>query len=88
MRRSSMRPTRGLHFGMVGAHHRKSIEGYVLDEGLERLLYGIESLEVIEMLGIDIGDDRDIGRQLQECAVRSSASTTIQSPAPSRALVP
>ena len=35
----------------------------------ERVLHGLEGLEMIEMLGIDIGDDRDLGRQLQERAV-------------------
>ena len=58
-----------LHDGMIGAHHRKSVERHVLDEGAERVLHGVEGLEVVEMLGIDIGDDGDVGRQLQEGAV-------------------
>ena len=73
---------------MIGAHHGKTVERHVRDEIDEGLLHGIEGVEMIEMFGIDIGDDGDIGRQLEERAIRSSASTTIQSPPPSRALVP
>jgi hypothetical protein len=58
-----------MHHRMVGAHHRKAVERQVLDEGAKRFLYGLESLEMIEMLRIDIGDDGDIGRQLEESAV-------------------
>ena len=54
---------------MVGAHHRKAVERHVLDEGLERRLHGVEGLEMVEMLGIDIGHDGDVGRQLEEGAV-------------------
>ena len=59
----------GLHHGMIGAHHGKAVERHVLDEIAERVLDRLERLEVIEMLGIDVGDDHDIGRQLQERAV-------------------
>ena len=41
----------------------------VLDEQAERLLHSLEGLEVIEVFRIDIGDDGDIRRQLQEGAV-------------------
>ena len=58
-----------LHHRMIGAHHRKAVERHVLDEGAKRVLHGFEGLEVIEMLGIDIGDDGDVGRQLEESAV-------------------
>ena len=54
---------------MIGAHHRKSVERHVLDEGAERVLHRVEGLEVVEMLGVDIGDDGDVGRQLEEGAV-------------------
>ena len=54
---------------MIEAHHREAIKGQILDEAPEGILDRIEGLEMIEMLGIDIGDDRDIGRQLQESAV-------------------
>ena len=29
----------------------------------------LEGLEMVEMLGVDVGDDRDVGRQLEEGAV-------------------
>ena len=58
-----------LHRRMVEAHHRETIEGQVFDKGAEGLLDGVEGLEMIEMLGVDIGDDRDVGRQLEEGAV-------------------
>ena len=58
-----------LHHRMVDAHHGEAVERHVLDEIAERVLHGLEGLEVVEMLGIDIGDDGDIGRQLEEGAV-------------------
>ena len=69
MRRSSMRPTMRLHHRMIDAHHGEAVERHVLDESLERILHRFERLEVVEMLRIDVGDDRDVGRQLQERAV-------------------
>ena len=59
----------GLHHRVVDAHDGEPVERHVLDEIAECLLHGLEGLEVIEMLGIDIGDDGDIGRQFQEGAV-------------------
>ena len=53
-----------LHHRMVGAHHRKSVERHVLDEGAKRLLHRLEGLEVVEVLGIDIGHDGDVGGKL------------------------
>ena len=58
-----------LHHRMVRAHHREAVERHVLDESAKRLLHRVEGLEVIEMLRVDIGDDGDVGRQLQEGAV-------------------
>ena len=58
-----------LHHRMVGAHHREAVERHVLDESAERLLHRVEGLEMIEMLGVDVGDDGDVGRKLQEGAV-------------------
>ena len=58
-----------LHHRMIDAHHGETVERHVLDEVVERLLDRIERLEVIEMFGIDVGDDHDIGRQFQEGAV-------------------
>ena len=64
-----MLPDQRLHHRMVGAHHREAVERHVLDEGAEGLLHRLEGLEVVEMLGVDVGDDGDVGRQLQEGAV-------------------
>ena len=58
-----------LHDRMVDAHHGEAVERHVLDEVPEGLLDGLEGLEVVEMLGVDVGDDRDVGGQLQEGAV-------------------
>ena len=58
-----------LHHRMIDAHHGEAVERHVLDEIAERVLHRVEGLEMIEMLGIDIGDDGDIGRQFQERAV-------------------
>ncbi len=58
-----------LHFGMIEAHHAEAVERHVLDELAEGGAHGVETAVVVEMLGIDVGDDGDIGRQLQEGAV-------------------
>ncbi len=58
-----------LHHLVVGAHHRETVERHVLDKAAERFLHRVVGLEVVEVLGIDIGDDGDVGRQLQEGAV-------------------
>ena len=58
-----------LHHRMIGAHHRKAIERNVLDEGTEGILHRLEGMEMVEMLGVDIGDDGDVGRKLEEGAV-------------------
>jgi hypothetical protein len=47
----------GLHFRMIEAHHGEAVEGHVLDELPERGAHRVEIAVVIEMLGIDIGDD-------------------------------
>ena len=60
-----------LHDRMIRAHDREPVERHVLDEGAKRVLHGIECFEMIEVLRIDIGDDSDIGRQLQKRAVGS-----------------
>ena len=54
---------------MIDAHHRKAVERHVLDEGVERLLHMIEVVIVVEVLGIDVGDDHHICRQFDERAV-------------------
>ena len=59
-----------LHDRVIGAHHGKAVERDVVDEGAEGVLDGVEGLEVVEVLGVDVGDDRDVGRELEEGAVR------------------
>ena len=68
-RRSSIWPTSSCTVGMVDAHHREAVERDVLDEGAEGVLDRVEGAEMVEMLGVDIGDDGDVGGQLQEGAV-------------------
>ena len=58
-----------LHFRMVRAHHAKAVERNIFNELAESLANLVERAVVIEMLGIDVGDDRYLGRQLQEGAV-------------------
>ena len=58
-----------LHGRMVETHDREAVERNVFDEGEERVLDRVESLEMVEVLGVDVGDDRDVRRQLQEGAV-------------------
>jgi len=77
-----------LHFGMIEAEHRKSVEWYILDEALERRAHALESAVEIKMIGIDVGDDRIVAGSLRNVPSLSSASTTTHSPAPRRALVP
>ena len=54
---------------MIEAHDGEAIERQVLDQRAEGVLDRVERLEVIEMFGIDIGDDGDVGGQFQEGAV-------------------
>ncbi|QTK78009.1 hypothetical protein AT6N2_C0037 [Agrobacterium tumefaciens] len=58
-----------LNLGMIEAHDAETVERYVLDKLPERGAHGIEIAVMVKMFGIDIGDDGDIGRQLQEGAV-------------------
>ena len=62
-------PDQLLHGRMIEAHHGEAVERQIFDEGEKRLLDRVEGLEMIEMFGIDIGDDGDVGGQLQERAV-------------------
>src|SRR4051794_21057008 len=59
-------PNQHWHHRWGGTHKGKTMERHVLNEGAESLLHGVEILEMVEVLGIDIGDDGDVGRQLQE----------------------
>ena len=51
------------------AHHPETVEGHVLHELPEGGARGVECAVIVEMLGIDIGDNGDVGRQLDEGAV-------------------
>ena len=55
-----------LDLGMIDAERCKAIERYVLDKAVERRLHAVEGAEMVEMLRIDIGDDRDRGGELDE----------------------
>ena len=58
-----------LHFGMIDAHHGGAIEGHILDKGQEGILRRLERAVVVEMLGVDIGNDCKGCRQLDERTV-------------------
>ena len=58
-----------LHLGMIDAQQGRAVERHVLDELDERVLDRVEAAIMIEMLGIDIGDDRDRAVEPQEAAV-------------------
>ena len=58
-----------LHDRVIDAHHGKAIERDVVDEAPERVLDRLERAEMVEMFGVDVGDDGDIRRQLEEGAV-------------------
>src|SRR5213076_3183134 len=55
--------------GMVDAQNRKPIERDVSDKNLERLMQCRDVAVKIEVLGIDVGDDRDRRRQARKGAV-------------------
>ena len=57
------------HDRMVEAHDRETVEGNIFDESAKSLLDRRESSEMIEVFGIDIGDDRYIGGKLEESAI-------------------
>lgn len=58
-----------LHFGMIEAQQRRTVEGHVLDELDERRLHLLERAIMVEMLGIDVGHDREGAVEPQEAAV-------------------
>ena len=77
-----------LNLGMIDAQHRETVEGHVLDELDERVLDAIEIAIMLEMLGIDVGDDGDGSVEPEEAAV---ALVSLDHPPvafPSRALEP
>src|SRR4029077_15232203 len=58
-----------LHHRMIRAHDGKAVERHVFDKRAKGLLDGLERLEMIEMLGVHVGDDRDIRGEFQESAI-------------------
>ena len=73
---------------MVDAEQRRAVEGHVLDELDERVLDLLEAAIMIEMLGIDVGDDRDRAVEPQEAAVALVGLDHHPVGAPSRAFEP
>src|SRR6185503_14187869 len=55
--------------GMVDAGDGQAVEGNVAVEGLELAMHVLDGLEVVEVLRIDVGDDADLTRDLDEGAV-------------------
>ena len=55
-------PDQLLHRRMIEAHDGEAVKRQVLDQGQKGVLDGVEGLEMVEVLGIDVGDDRDVGR--------------------------
>ena len=72
---------------MVDAQDRELVERDIADKGLEGLLQRREIAVVIEVFGIDVRIAIVAGSHVKVPSL-SSASTAIQSPAPSRVLVP
>ena len=62
-------PDQLLHGRMIEAHDGEAVKRQVLDQGEKGLLDRVEGLEVVEVLGVDVGDHRDVGGQLEEGAV-------------------
>ena len=58
-----------LNFGMIDAQDRRAIEGDIVDELHEGGLHPVEIAIMVEMFGIDIGDDRDRPVEAQEAAI-------------------
>src|SRR5262245_1504258 len=54
---------------MVDAGYRQTVEGNIAQEGGELLMHRLDRLEVVEMLGVDVGDDADLGWNLDEGSV-------------------
>ena len=54
---------------MIDAGDGEAIEGNVAEEGLELAMHVLDRLEVVEVLGVDVGDDADLRRQAHEGAV-------------------
>ena len=62
-------PDKLLHGRMIVAHDGEPVKRQVLDQRQKGVLDRVEGLEVVEVLGIDVGDDDDVGRKLEKRAV-------------------
>ena len=51
---------------MIKTHHGKAIKRQIFDEGTKRFFNRIEGFEMIEMLGINIGNNGNIRWQLEK----------------------
>ncbi len=58
-----------LHVRVIDAQDREPVERHLVDEVEEGRLKRLERAVVIEVLGVDVGDHRDGGRELHERAV-------------------
>src|SRR5690606_6527805 len=58
-----------LHLRVIDAQDGRTIERNVLDEFHERLSHSVEAAVVVEMLRIDVGDDRNGAIEAQKAAV-------------------
>ena len=45
---------------MIDAGDGEAVEGDVAEEGLELAVHVVDGLEVVEVLGVDVGDDADL----------------------------
>jgi hypothetical protein len=57
-------------FGMIGAEDGEAVEGDLLHEAEKARAQGVEVAPVVEVFGVDVGDDGDGRRQAVERAVR------------------
>ena len=62
-------PDQLLHRRMIDAHDGEAVERQVADQREKGVLDRIEGAEMVEVLGIDVGDDGDVDREPQERAV-------------------
>ena len=78
----------GLHVGLVEAQNGGAVERDAIDELREGVLNFLERGVVVEVFAVDGGDDGDDRRQSRKERSLSSASTTMYSLRPRRAVVP
>ena len=77
-----------LDLGMVDAEQGRAVERHILDEFDEGVLHLVERAIMVEMLGIDVGDDRDRPVEPEEAAVALVGLDHHPVRAPSRAFEP